>query len=77
MQEIFIIVRGTAEITVGTETAELRRGDTVVIDAREVHQMRNIGSEAVEYLAIGITREAGGKTVIVDPDCYNDNCRNR
>jgi mannose-6-phosphate isomerase-like protein (cupin superfamily) len=66
MQEIFIIVQGNAEITVGTETAELRRGDTVVIDAREVHQMRNRGAEEVEYLAIGITSEAGGKTVVVD-----------
>ena len=66
MQEIFIIVQGEAEITVGTETATLRRGDTVVIDPREVHQMRNIGMEAVEYLAIGITSEAGGKTVVVE-----------
>jgi mannose-6-phosphate isomerase-like protein (cupin superfamily) len=65
MQEIFIVVQGRAEITVGTQTAELHRGDTVVIDAREVHQMRNIGSEEVDYLAIGITSEAGGKTVVV------------
>jgi mannose-6-phosphate isomerase-like protein (cupin superfamily) len=65
MQEIFILVQGEAEITVGTDTATLRRGDAVVIDPREVHQMRNSGAEAVEYLAIGITSEAGGKTVVV------------
>ena len=66
MQEIFILVQGEAEITVGTETATLHRGDAVVVDPREVHQMRNAGTEAVEYLAIGITREAGGKTVVVE-----------
>ena len=66
MQEIFIFVQGEAEITAGTETATLCRGDAVVIDAREVHQMRNTGTEAVEYVAIGITSEAGGKTVVVD-----------
>ena len=66
MQEIFILVQGEAEITVGTETTTLHRGDAVVVDPREVHQMRNAGTEAVEYLAIGITSEAGGKTVIVE-----------
>jgi mannose-6-phosphate isomerase-like protein (cupin superfamily) len=66
MQEIFIMVRGEAEITVATETVRLRRGDTVVIDPREVHQMRNVGSEEVEYLALGITGEAGGRTVVVE-----------
>jgi mannose-6-phosphate isomerase-like protein (cupin superfamily) len=66
MQEIFIIVQGKAEITVGAETAEMNRGDTIIIDPREIHQMQNIGSEAVEYLAIGITSEAGGKTVVVE-----------
>jgi len=38
----------------------------VVIDAREIHQMENAGSETVEYLAMGITTEAGGKTVVVE-----------
>ena len=66
MQEMFLIVQGKAEITVGTETAELGRGDLVLIDPREVHQMRNVGSEDVEYLAIGITSEAGGRTVVVE-----------
>lgn len=66
MQEVFVLVQGEAEITVGTETAMLRRGDAVLIDAREVHQMRNTGHEDVEYLAMGITGEAGGRTVVVE-----------
>ena len=66
MQEVFILVQGEAEITAGTETATLGRGDAVVIDPREAHQMRNAGTEAVEYLAIGITSKAGGKTVVVE-----------
>ena len=66
MQEIFIVVQGEARITVGQETSVLSRGDTVLIDPREIHQMQNIGSETVEYLAIGISTEAGGKTVVVE-----------
>jgi mannose-6-phosphate isomerase-like protein (cupin superfamily) len=66
MQEVFILVQGEAEITVGTKTATLRRGDAIVIDPHEIHQMRNAGSEAVEYLALGISSGAGGKTVVVE-----------
>lgn len=66
MQEVFILVRGEAEITVGSETRTMRRGDTIVIDAGEIHQMWNHGPEDVEYLALGITSETGGKTVVVD-----------
>jgi mannose-6-phosphate isomerase-like protein (cupin superfamily) len=66
MQEIFILVQGQAEITAAEQTAALGRGDAVVIDAREIHEMRNTGPETVEYLAIGITREEGGRTVVVE-----------
>jgi len=66
MQEIFILVEGEAEITVGKETVTLRRGDGIVIDPREVHAMRNVGAKDVEYLALGITSEAGGRTVVVE-----------
>jgi mannose-6-phosphate isomerase-like protein (cupin superfamily) len=67
MQEVFVIVRGTAELTAGGETVTLGRGDAVLIDHHEVHQMSNPGPEEVEYLAIGVSRGAGGKTVNVDP----------
>jgi hypothetical protein len=38
----------------------------ILIDPYEVHQMSNSGRDEVEYLAIGISRGAGGKTVVVD-----------
>jgi mannose-6-phosphate isomerase-like protein (cupin superfamily) len=66
MQEIFILVQGEAKILVGQETAVLHRGDTIVIDPREIHQMQNMGLETVEYLAIGITNDTGGQTVVVE-----------
>jgi mannose-6-phosphate isomerase-like protein (cupin superfamily) len=66
MQEVFVLVRGEAEITVSGETVRLRRGDAVVIDPCEIHEMRNVGPEEVEYLAVGISGEAGGRTVVVE-----------
>jgi mannose-1-phosphate guanylyltransferase len=66
MQEMFIMIRGVAEITIGSETAILQTGDSVLINACEVHVMHNRGSEDVEYLAIGIAGTANGRTVVVN-----------
>jgi mannose-6-phosphate isomerase-like protein (cupin superfamily) len=65
MQEVFVILRGTAEITIDEETAVLTAGDAVLIGARDVHVMRNTGEEDVEYLAMGISSGEGGRTVNV------------
>jgi mannose-6-phosphate isomerase-like protein (cupin superfamily) len=64
MQEIFIIVKGSARITIDTETGELAAGDTVVIPARAVHVMEALGQEDVEYIALGIASGAGGRTIV-------------
>lgn len=66
MQEMFIVIRGVAEITVDSETATLYPGDTVLIEPREVHRMHNRGGEDVDYLAIGIAGSAHGRTVVVE-----------
>ena len=65
MQEVFIVLQGEARITVGSQAAVLRRGDTVVIDAREIHEMCNLGQAEVEYLALGISSGQGGRTIVV------------
>ena len=66
MQEIFLILQGEAEITVGSQTHVLHRGDAIAIDAHEAHTMRNVGDIDVEYMAMGITADLGGRTVVVE-----------
>ena len=66
MQEIFVVIQGTARIVVAAETATLHPGDAVRIDPREVHRMENLGDQDVEYLAVGISSQQGGRTVVVD-----------
>ncbi len=65
MQEVFIIIRGQARIQIDQETADLGSGDTVVIPVRSVHIMHNTGRQDVEYIALGITREGRGRTIVV------------
>lgn len=65
MDEVFIILNGEVEISVGKETARLERGDAVVITENAVHVMKNLADKEISYIAIGIARRRGGKTVVV------------
>ena len=66
MQEIFIIVKGRPRITIDHETADLAPGDGVAIPAGAAHIMEApAGQEDVEYIAMGISSGAGGKTIVI------------
>jgi mannose-6-phosphate isomerase-like protein (cupin superfamily) len=65
MLEVFIIVRGTARITVEQETETLCPGDAVVVPAGSIHTMENRGQNDVEYVVVGISTGKGGKTIVV------------
>lgn len=65
MEEIFLILKGQAKILVNGEEVELGKGEAAVIPPREVHEMKNVGGEDLEYLAVGISQGKGGKTILV------------
>jgi mannose-6-phosphate isomerase-like protein (cupin superfamily) len=66
MEETFILIQGQAEMRIEQTTLMLGPGDTVIVAPREVHTMKNIGPEAVEYIVVGITLGHNGKTIVVD-----------
>ncbi len=65
MQEVFIILAGVAKMRVTDITCELQKGDAILVDPREIHEMENIGDEDVEYVVFGISTEKGGRTIVV------------
>ncbi len=65
MDEVFIILDGEAEITIGDETQRLGKGDAVVVPENTIHIIKNLTDSEVPYLAIGIAQREGGKTVVV------------
>lgn len=65
MQEVFVMMTGRVRLRVDERELDMGPEDTVLIDAREVHEMYNPGDEDAEYLAIGIARTANGRTVVV------------
>jgi hypothetical protein len=52
-------------MTVGPETIVFGRGDAILIEPREVHQMRARDQDEVEYLVVGVAAGKGGRTVVV------------
>ena len=57
---------GPVEMRVDEETLQLQAGDAILIDPKEVHEMKNISGADVEYVVFGISTEEGGKTVVVE-----------
>lgn len=65
MQEVFVIVSGTATMTVDGKTSQLTGGDAIIIDPRQVHSMSCSGEIEVTYIVFGISTGQGGKTINV------------
>ena len=66
MQEVFIILSGIVEMTVDGRKSRLGAGDAILIDPREVHAMKNLTQNDLEYIVFGITTDQGGQTIVVD-----------
>lgn len=65
MEEIFVMLSGRAEMVVNGQGVELAAGDAIVIAPREVHKMKNLTDQDLEYIVLGISSEEGGQTVVV------------
>ena len=65
MLEIFIIISNQATIIVNNKKEIMTKGDTVIINPNEIHQMINETNQDTEYLAIGIAYGTTGKTINV------------
>ena len=52
-EEVYYIISGTGQITIGTETARFRDGDIIYIPENAMHSIKNDGDEMVEFLAFG------------------------
>ncbi|MEC8555779.1 MAG: cupin domain-containing protein [Planctomycetota bacterium] len=71
MQEVFVILAGQARMHIEEAAhpaidVDLRAGDAILIEPREIHGMENTGDEDVTYLVFGLSFEMDGQTVVVD-----------
>lgn len=66
MQEVFVLFDGQVNMSVDDQQVELHSGDAILVEPKEKHDMTNIGSSDAIYLVFGISKQTGGKTVIVE-----------
>ncbi len=51
-EEVYYILSGSGEMTVGEETAQVSTGDAVYIPAGNVHTLKNTGSEPMKIMLV-------------------------
>lgn len=66
MQEVFVIIDGHVDFWCEGQSTHLGRGDAVLVDPQEVHQMTNLGETDAYYVVFGISSRDGGKTVLCE-----------
>jgi len=78
MQEVFVLLCGTVTMMISNRSdsatpafqatmkqVKMKRGDSVIINPDEIHEMRNIGEDVAEFIVFGISSQKGGKTVVI------------
>jgi mannose-6-phosphate isomerase-like protein (cupin superfamily) len=55
--EVYYVMSGKGQITVGSETAPIVEGDAVPVQLNEVHSLQNNGTGPLELLIVGVSRE--------------------
>jgi mannose-6-phosphate isomerase-like protein (cupin superfamily) len=60
--EFYYVMNGEGEVTVSEarvppETAPIRKGDTIPIQLNEVHSFENKGTEPLELMIVGVSRD--------------------
>jgi mannose-6-phosphate isomerase-like protein (cupin superfamily) len=69
--EVYYVMAGQGAVRVraeggGAETAPVRAGDAVPIQLNEVHSFANTGSEPLEFLIVGVSRDSNRRVDSVD-----------
>ena len=69
--EFYYVMSGQGVLTVaaegsGSEVASIRIGDAIPIQLKEVHSFRNTGSETLEFMIVGVSRDSNRRIDSVD-----------
>jgi mannose-6-phosphate isomerase-like protein (cupin superfamily) len=57
VEEFYYVMAGAGTVTVGAETASVKKGDAVPVFFNEVHSFKNTGEEGLELMVVGVARQ--------------------
>lgn len=69
--EFYYVIRGQGAVTLsaeggGSEVAPIQPGDAIPIQLNEVHSFENAGSEPLEFMIVGVSRDSNRRIDSVD-----------
>ena len=59
VEEVYYVINGEGEASVGAETATVRKGDAVPLQLNDPHAFRNTGQSDLEFMILGIAAQKG------------------
>ena len=61
MSEVYYVISGAGEMTLGEETAPIGSGDAIPVDLGEARAIRQTGGQPLELMVIGVARDLAAK----------------
>ena len=59
VEEVYYVIDGEGEASVGAETTSVRKGDAVPLQLNDPHAFRNTGQGDLEFMILGIAAQKG------------------
>jgi mannose-6-phosphate isomerase-like protein (cupin superfamily) len=59
VEEVYYVINGEGEASVGAETTTVRKGDAVPLQLNDPHAFRNTGQGDLEFMILGIATQKG------------------
>jgi mannose-6-phosphate isomerase-like protein (cupin superfamily) len=63
--EVYYVLGGDGNVTVGTETAAIHTGDVVPVRTTETRSISNSGTAPLEFMVIGVAKDFAAKDVLM------------
>lgn len=75
VDEFLFVLNGTGNLTVGSESAPIKKWEGIALRASEIHGLANAGSDDLEVLVIGIAQDKNALDTTVAPAQTAQNAR--
>ena len=59
VEEVYYVINGDGEASVGSETTPIHKGDAVPLQLSDPHAFRNTGTTDLEFMILGIAAQKG------------------
>lgn len=63
--EVYYTMSGNGDVTLGTETSTIHSGDVMPVQLNEAREIKNSGSDPLEFLIIGVAKDMSAKETLM------------